>query len=140
MSRRIVLESLRLRQSEYLWRIVDDDIDFEGYRLPRGATLRICVREAHRNPEFFDQPLRFDPDRFLKPDWPPRAFAPFGIGLHTCFGQELTLGATALLVERMAKFDWRTVADGPTEFPAPRGHWQPSHRFRVGVSSPAAAT
>ena len=60
---RVIRESLRLEQSEYLARRTTADIRFHGYRFPKGWRVRICIREGHRSADAFDRPDEFDPDR-----------------------------------------------------------------------------
>jgi cytochrome P450 len=62
---------------------------------------------THRHPEFWSEPERFDPDRFL-PDREERrhpfAFYPFGGGQRICIGNNFAMLEahilTALLVRR----------------------------------------
>ena len=67
-STRIVMETLRLEQSEYLYRETTRDIEHKGVVIPRGWLVRLCVRESHQDPAIFANPDVFDPDRFLIPD------------------------------------------------------------------------
>jgi cytochrome P450 len=137
LARRIVLETLRREQSEYVVRRVMRPITVEGYTVPAGWLLRFCVRESHRDPAVFADPERFDPDRFLGD--PPRAnaYAPFGLGVHTCLGRSLVLAlATDFLTPLGGGHDWRVTADGPRVFGS--FHWMPSRRFRLAFSSRAA--
>lgn len=43
----------------------------------------------HLNPEFFANPTAFDPDRFVRDDFPRRAWRPFERGPRACLGQTL---------------------------------------------------
>ena len=59
------LETLRMDQSERLMRNVGRDIRFEGWLIPAGSLVRVCMWEAHKDPDAFPRPFVFDPSRFL---------------------------------------------------------------------------
>ncbi len=137
LAQRIVLETLRREQSEYVVRRVVRPITVESYTVPAGWLLRLCVRESHRDPAIFTDPDRFDPDRFQGD--PPRAgvYAPFGLAPHTCLGRSLVLAMAAEFLTALGSgCDWRVTADGPRVFGS--FHWMPSRRFRLAFSSRAA--
>ena len=129
---RIVLETLRLEQSEYLVRRALSDIWFRERRIPRGWQIRICVRESHRDADRFDDPDSFDPDRFL--DGPAAgSYGPFGMSQHACLGQHLTVSFGRALVEELAGgFEWEVVGDGPREFGG--FHWRPSSKLSLALA------
>ncbi|GAA1289167.1 cytochrome P450 [Saccharothrix xinjiangensis] len=63
-----------------------------GYRVPAGADVLICPYTLHRHPGFWEEPDRFDPDRFEsgRADGRPRyAYIPFGAGPRVCIGSGL---------------------------------------------------
>ena len=132
---RIVMETLRLEQSEYLYRKAAQDFAFGGYRIPKGWLIRICVQESHRNPEIFEDPTRFDPDRFAVRAFTRSEYAPLGADAHGCMGTAIIHFLGRIFVEELTLgFDWEVVSDGPLE----RGtrhwrHWHPSARFRVAL-------
>jgi len=130
---RIVQETLRLAQSEYLYRKVPHDLEIGGFVVPKGWLLRLCIRESHRDPRVFDRPDAFDPDRFLRRTFTQAEYAPFGAFERSCLGIHLTVTVARLFVITLAReFDWTVVEDGPREF---RGwHWAPSARFRIRVT------
>jgi cytochrome P450 len=132
---RIVMETLRLEQSEFLYRVVTRDIAHKGFMIPRGWLVRVCVHESHRDPAVFADPHRFDPDRFLRRTHPRREYSPFGAGMrHACLGEGLTMTVGRIFVDELARrCDWQTVADGPYEY-GPWRHWRPSSRWRVLVT------
>lgn len=126
----IVLETLRLEQSEYLMRRAVRDIEFRGYRIPANWLVRICIRESHLDPEHFDRPFDFDPKRFLNPEPGRQHYAPFGMDEKSCLGTVITLWVGQQFVLEVAGGpDWRLVQDGPRELGA--FHWRPSTRYRV---------
>ena len=134
LAHRVVLETLRLEQSEYLYRTVLNDISFGGFVIPRGWLVRICVREAHSSSTVFEQPERFDPDRFLDRQYSPAEYSPFGASRIMCLGEDLTMTFGRILASEAAnRFGWTVVSDGPREFR--RWHWKPSSKFRVCVTS-----
>ncbi len=133
---RIVRETLRLSQSEYLVRRTTRALDLDGFVVPKGWIVRVCIREIHRSAGGFAEPLRFSPDRFLEPPG-PNAFAPFGASRLNCLGEPMTLLFGRTLALEMARYDVLVVDDGPVELGA--FHWQPSSRFRVSLTPHAGA-
>lgn len=129
---RVVSETLRVEQSEYLYRSTIKDIHFDGHLIPKGWMLRICIREGHRDPRTFDQPDEFNPDRFLDRQFAISQYAPFGLFRHRCVGAQLTQVVGRLFVTVLAEnFDLAIVRDGPREHP--RFHWEPHRNFSVAV-------
>jgi cytochrome P450 len=129
-ARRFVTEVLRLEQSERLMRDVLRDVVFEGFLIPRGALLRVCMWENHKDPETFAAPFAFDPDRFLAPRPGGEAFSPFGLDQHRCPYADVSVEFGALLLETLAReFD---LAGDPGEG-AIRGpyHWEPGPGLSV---------
>lgn len=121
----IVLETLRLEQSEYLMRMALDNIEFHGFTIPRGWLIRIGVRESHLDKRFFAHADRFDPDRFLQQT---EHYYPLGIGNKSCLGRGITLWLGQKLISALVRQShWHTIADGPRELGV--FHWQPSRRF-----------
>lgn len=137
---RVVRETLRLEQSEYLYRRVTSDIEIGDTVIPKGWLLRICIRDGHRDPAVFDRPELFDPDRFLGRKYAHSEYAPFGLFRHMCVGAQLAQVIASTFVTELAQgFDCRAVEDGPPEHP--RFHWEPNARFRVRIRErPAAQT
>ena len=139
LARRIVLETLRLEQSEFIQRQVLEPIEIEGHVVPAGWFVRICVHESHRDPDVFERPDDFDPDRFLGRTYGGYEFLPFGTQEHACLGAVTTLAVCSAFVRALAERDWAVVRDGRPEFL--RFHWQPSRHLRIRVApapTPAA--
>lgn len=132
LSTRVVMETLRMEQSEHLYRVANRDIEHEGFVIPRGWLVRLCVRESHRDPVVFHEPDKFNPDRFLGRSYTRREYSPFGAGLrHTCLGEGLSRQVGRVFAEELALgYRWRTVADGPYEL-SPWRHWRPSSDWLV---------
>ena len=121
----IVLETLRMEQSEYLHRRVTGDIVFDGFLIPAGTRLRVCIWEGHKDKTAFPDPFTFDPSRFLGQRHGPQKFAPFGLGQHHCVGASLVVGLSTLFVQTLLEgYTLVATEAGPVH----RGtwHWQPS--------------
>ena len=133
---RIVDETLRLAQSEYLYRVLTKDVSFDGYTLPRGWLVRLCVWESHRSCPSFDQPEQFNPDRFAEREFSTHEYAPFGYGKHACNGAHLArLIAREFTRILSSDFNYAVVDDGPVERDFRHwAHWRPSSEFKVKLS------
>jgi cytochrome P450 len=113
-----------------------------GTRIPAGATVLLVTYATHRHPEFWDDPGRFDPDRFLPEAVAGRhrhAYVPFGTGQRACIGRHLAMLETPLVLAMLARrFRPVPVAGRPVVYKA-----EASLRARHGVwmhLQPARAT
>ncbi|MEJ2085843.1 MAG: cytochrome P450, partial [Acidobacteriota bacterium] len=130
---RFVKETLRLRQSEYLYRTVAEPIKWKGFSVPAGWLVRLCIRESHVDANVFDRPTEFDPDRFADASFSLQQYQPFGIYEHACMGAYVTAMFGRILVQELAdRYACTTVRDGPME-PGlhHHNHWRPSSRLKV---------
>ncbi|WP_066555977.1 cytochrome P450 [Croceicoccus bisphenolivorans] len=59
------------------------ETEIGGLTVPQDATVRLCYASANRDPEVYDRPDEFDPDRPAKPHFG------FGGGRHFCAGAPL---------------------------------------------------
>ncbi len=130
VAERIVTETLRLDQSEYLKRTSLDAFEMAGFTVPRGWDVRMCIRESHRDPSVFASPDVFDPDRFAGQTYPPRGYAPFGFGAGSCPAGRFTLVlSSAFLYQLATHYTWTVVRDGPRQHDG--FHWAPYSDFRI---------
>jgi cytochrome P450 len=133
---RIVMETLRLEQSEQLYRVTTRQIEHAHFVIPEGWLVRLCVRESHQDPSVFERPEVFDPDRFLQHTFTRREYSVFGGTLrHACLGEGLTTMVGRIFVEELCgSVSWETTADGEYEY-GPWRHWRPSSAWRVRVAA-----
>jgi len=56
--------------------------------------------ELNKDPEYWERPLEFQPERFIKNGkvLKPSHFIPFGTGKRTCIGQQLVYGFSFVMV------------------------------------------
>jgi cytochrome P450 family 6 len=74
-----------------LIRIVTDDYSVPESKVvfPKGQTVFIPVYAIHHDPEIYENPSQYDPDRFTPENEAkrnPYAFLPFGEGPRNCIG------------------------------------------------------
>jgi len=133
---RIITETLRLEQSEYICRRVLEEIHWQGFLIPKGWLIRICTRDAHQNEAVFENPRVFNPDRFLRRYYSVSDYAPFGIGQHSCMGAQFAFTIGRIFVNELGRnWEWTVVRDGPrTPGTNHWHHWHPSPNFRVRFS------
>ncbi|KAL2621992.1 hypothetical protein R1flu_002197 [Riccia fluitans] len=93
-------------------RVANSEMNVNGYVIPKGWRLMTAFAPIHLNPEFYPNPMRFDPDRFQTPP-NPKKFLPFGRGVRACVGRELTkLMVVMCLYHMTTKFSWEVVSSG----------------------------
>lgn len=100
--RRAFSESLRLRPPLFLIdRRTTVPTPLGDYVLPADAAVLISPYVTHRDPDHWEDPSRFDPDRFL-PDAAaarhPFAYIPYGGGPMACIGGSLAAIEARMLV------------------------------------------
>lgn len=131
----VVQETLRLEQSEYLYRKVRGPLRIGQYRIPPGWLLRVCVQESHRDPTIFPDPDRFDPARFAGALRSRREYSPFGVDEHGCMGVPMVHFLASLFVEELCRaYAVRETRPAPLERGTRhRDHWKPGRDRRVRV-------
>jgi cytochrome P450 len=75
-------------------RLLRKDLTVEGYRLEAGTVAVVSFYALHRNPQLWDDPLTFDPDRFLPERSQGRSrwqYLPFGGGPRSCIGDHFAM-------------------------------------------------
>jgi cytochrome P450 len=73
-------------------RTAGQPFEFAGYRVEFGTRVFLATGLTHFLPEYFPDPERFDIRHFTadaRKGRPANAFAPFGLGAHTCLGAGL---------------------------------------------------
>lgn len=104
VTRRFVMESLRMYPVvPGSLRDVMNSCAVADYALPLGARVLIMQTASHYLEENFPEPYQFDIDRYLpgREEHRSTAYAPFGLGTHTCLGQrwvELQMAINLLMV------------------------------------------
>jgi cytochrome P450 len=74
-----------------------------GHRLEAGTTVYGCIYLAHRRPDVYPEPERFDPDRFLSGSFGPTTFLPFGGGSRRCIGMAFALFEMKVVLSQLVR-------------------------------------
>ncbi len=104
-----VLEGMRLYPPAYaIGRQALEACDIGGYRLPAGTTILSVQWVVHRDPRWWDDPLRFHPARWdnnLQKRLPKCAYFPFGGGPRICIGNTFAMMEGTLVLAALLR-DW----------------------------------
>lgn len=128
--RAVLDESLRMSPPTPgpMWRIQDDFSSTEpfivdGHVITPGTSVSVGLYSIHHNPEYFDQPFSFRPERWMKSenespedkearDLMRRAFAPFALGDRSCAGKALAYAEASLAIAKTIFYFDFEVAEG----------------------------
>lgn len=113
---RCIMEAMRLYPAGFvIGRKLTSPLDltYKGsrVRIPSGWSVAVSPYLLHRNKEYFPNPNKFDPDRFLSEVMEKRhayAYIPFSAGPRNCIGQKfsiLELKTIAAYLLRSFEFD-----------------------------------
>lgn len=102
ITRRVLKETMRLYPpAPVMGRMTTNPVEIGGQRFDTGAMLIIPVWAIHRHQALWDDPNRFDPDRFL-PEQEAKIrraqFMPFGFGPRTCIGLSFAMIEAVVLL------------------------------------------
>nr|AYM55666.1 cytochrome p450 [Croton stellatopilosus] len=126
LTTRVIQETLRTASIlSFTFREAVEDVEFEGYLIPKGWKVLPLFRTIHHCADFFPQPQKFDPSRFEVPP-KPNTYLPFGNGVHSCPGSELAKLEMLILLHHLTiNYRWEVIGDdhdgiqyGP--FPVPK--------------------
>lgn len=108
--RMVVAESMRLYPPAWIQgRQAIEECDINGEIVPRKTVVFISQWITHRDPRWWPDPERFDPERFApanldsRPRW---AYFPFGGGSRQCVGEAFAWAEATLVLATVVR-QWR---------------------------------
>jgi cytochrome P450 len=106
------------------------DCEIGGYRIPARSVLLMSQYVMHRDPRYYPDPERFDPDRWTpesRATRPAFSYFPFGGGPRLCIGDQFAKMECALVIATIAQ-RWRLrLAGGHRIAVAPQLTLRPKH-------------
>jgi cytochrome P450 len=133
----ILQETMRLAPPVWVApRIATVDCTIDGVNIPKGAHVLVSQYVTHRNPRFFPEPQKWQPDRWLDSNFekslPRGAYFPFGGGSRKCLGEYFALAEARLILLMVAK-NFRLNGKFPKA--QPRATYRPKGEVRSKVTA-----
>jgi cytochrome P450 len=115
----VLNESMRLFPpvTFFVTREAEKDFKYKDITIPAGCDVICSVHELHHDPKLWEEPEKFDPERFLgtnKGKINPVAFQPFGTGPRNCIGMRFAILEIKLALARLL-CKYKLVAGPSTE-------------------------
>lgn len=126
-----IKETERMHPAAHMYmRGVRDDFDIDGYEVAEGSMVFVVPEVAHRLPEVFEDPDRYDPLRFA-PDRAEDATAysliGFGGGVHRCAGVNFAkLEMKIIMAKLLQNYDITLLDKNPKPKPGTQTKWPES--------------
>eukprot|EP01094_Clydonella_sp_ATCC50884_P009895 TRINITY_DN1941_c0_g1_i2.p1 TRINITY_DN1941_c0_g1~~TRINITY_DN1941_c0_g1_i2.p1 ORF type:complete len:498 (-),score=131.15 TRINITY_DN1941_c0_g1_i2:124-1452(-) len=78
------------------------DMEFGGYHLSKGDLVMVMSHTLHRMPQYWENPLEFNPERFSPEHSRGRLFTymPFSVGPRQCIGNNFAMMEMRILLAR----------------------------------------
>ncbi len=132
----ILQETMRLAPPVWVApRIATTDCEIDGVKIPKGAHVLVSQYVTHRNPQYFPEPEKWQPDRWLDAGFekslPNGAYFPFGGGSRKCLGEYFAIAEARLILLMVAK-NFRLSGDFPKA--QPRATYRPKGAVKNKVS------
>ena len=106
----VLAESMRLYPPAWaIGRLTIEEIEIAGYVVPRKSLVLMSQFVMHRDSRYFEDPLRFDPERWSpegRESRPQFSYFPFGGGPRRCIGEGFAWMEGILLIAALAQ-DWQ---------------------------------
>jgi len=135
----VVKESMRIYPPAWgLGRRPLRDFELSGYRVPAGTNIFISQWITQRDPRFFPDPERFDPERWridpIRTGRLPRfAYFPFGGGPRVCVGAGFAMMEATLLLAAIAQRFRFSLAPGHPVAALLSATLRPKHGLKMVV-------
>jgi cytochrome P450 len=133
----VLAESMRLYPPAWaLGRLAMQDFEIGGYVVPRKSLVLMSQYVMHRDPRYFAEPLKFNPDRWTpeaRESRPQFSYFPFGGGPRRCIGEGFAWMEGILLIATIARhWQMRLVPNHPVVL-KPVITLRPKHGMRMTV-------
>lgn len=122
----------------FVMRRLTQPMRLAGRELPAGTIVVPCIYLVHHRTDIWDEPERFNPERFLDTRHPAHHFFPFGGGIRHCIGAALATYEMKLILARILSHVDLKLASGYSPRPVWLGNFlAPSKGMPVICTPPA---
>lgn len=91
-----------------------------GYRIPAEAVMIVAIHHIHNNTKVWDDPAKFDPDRWNTDKVKNRhktAYVPFAAGPRMCIGFNFALEEVRVIISMLIyRYQFEKVGNDPVEY------------------------
>jgi cytochrome P450 len=91
-----------------------------GYRIPKDSVMIIAIHHIHSNPKLWDDPAKFNPDRWDSEKVKNRhktAYVPFAAGPRMCIGFNFALEEVRVIISMLIfRYQFEKVGQEPVEY------------------------
>lgn len=99
---KVVEETIRMANiTAFSFRTATKMVEYKGYKIPKGWKVILWNRYLHTNPENFEDPMCFNPDRWNESP-KPGTYQVFGGGRRICVGNMLARMQLAIFLHHLA--------------------------------------
>jgi cytochrome P450 len=135
----VLAESMRLFPPAWaMGRYARSDFRLGQYFLPAKTTVLMSQFITHRDPRYFPDPLRFDPERFTSEAKSRRTkltYFPFGAGARQCIGESFAWMEGILLLATISQ-KWKlNLLPGQTIEPEPLITLRPKYGMKMLIEA-----
>ena len=105
-TKNVLEESLRLYPPAYfIDRINIEEDEFNGVVIPKNSNLLFSILEIHTDPKNWEEPNKFNPERFsgVNPNHFSGQYFPFGAGPRMCIGNNFAMYEMILAIAEIVK-------------------------------------
>ncbi|CAL1380298.1 unnamed protein product [Linum trigynum] len=127
----IISETLRLYPAAPLLvpHVSSEDCVVGGYHVPRGTILLVNAWAIHRDPNLWDDPTSFKPERYQNEGKESYKMIPFGLGRRSCPGVGLAHRALGLTLGILIQcFEWERVSEEEVDMTEGKGGSMPREK------------
>ena len=103
----VIKESLRMHPPVPIFaREVEENMIIDGQFVPKNSEINIFAMMIHHNPEYWEDPYSFIPERFEDDEFArrnPYSYIPFSAGPRNCIGQKFAMIEEKMLLYSIMK-------------------------------------
>jgi len=134
---KVIKEAMRLYPPAWIMsRRTVEAVTIGGYAIPRNSAIIISPYVMHHDPRYFDEPERFNPERFdadFDQRVPRYAYFPFGGGPRICIGNAFAMMEAQVVLATMVQRCRLSLVPGQQIMPRPLVTLRPKGQIQMRV-------